>query len=156
MIRRIATAAGLAIAILFAGMTAAQACPDWSRRPPFGDVQINAGQLYNQEYVRNLGAGGGYNLRSCGFSWQGYVAVAPDFDLYYYGGGYALTFEVTSNTDTILLINGPDNVWYFADDTFGINPAITFYNAAPGLYDVWVGTYDPGSNRPATLYIYED
>ena len=156
MMKRTSVALGLATALFFAGSSAAQACPDWQRSPPFGDVQINAGQLYNQQYVRNLGAGGGYNLYSCGFSWQGYVAAAPDFDLYYYGGGYDLTFEVTSNTDTILLINGPNGQWYYADDTFGFDPAITFYNAAPGLYDVWVGTYDPGSNRPSTLYIYEN
>ena len=151
--------AAVGAAVLFAtAATSAEACPNWQLAPPFGDVQINAGQLFNRAFNRYVGAGGSYNLAQCfpGYSWYGYAAAAPDFDLYYYGGGYDLTFEVESQYDTILLINAPDGLWYYADDVYGYNPAMTFYNAQSGLYDVWVGTYDPGHNRPSTLYIYEN
>ncbi len=124
---------------------AAEACPDWQLEPPFGAVTLDAGFLPDP-YSRNVTAGGGFNLLACGFNWQGYVAAAPDFDLYYNAAGVSLTFYVQSNTDTILLINDPSGAWHFNDDGGGgLNPSITINKPQSGLYDVWIGTYSPGS-----------
>lgn len=147
--------AGTATVALAFTSGSAQACPDWQLQPPFGAVELSAGFLPDP-YSRNVTAGGGFNLQNCGFSWAGYVARAPDFDLYYNSGSSPLTFYVNSSFDTVLLINAPDGRWYFDDDSAGnLNPAITFNNPESGLYDVWIGTYQPGSGLRAQLFITE-
>ena len=139
-------------ATLFAG--AAEACPDWELEPPFGAVTLDAGFLPDP-YSRNVTAGGWSYLPFCGFNSQGYVATAPDFDLYYDASGVSLTFYVESNTDTILLINDPSGAWHFNDDGGGgLNPSITINRPQSGLYSVWIGTHNFG-NASARLFITE-
>lgn len=133
---------------------AADACPDWRRAPYFGSVTINAGFLPDP-YVRNITAGGTINLRNCGFNWYGYVARAPDFDLYYQAGAYRLTIAIESRADAILLISAPNGDWYYSDDYRGLNPAVTFNNPQSGLYDIWIGTWDGSRRNPGRLIITE-
>lgn len=143
-------------AIVAAG--AAEACPNYNARAAFGEIFL-PGNFAPDPYVRNVTAGGGYFLPNCGLNWQGWVAAAPDFEFTYQGGyGFPLTIGIASNADTVILINGPDGVFYFNDDAqgnWGLGGAITFPNAAPGVYDIWIGTYGRGSGIPARLIISE-
>jgi len=151
----------ISFALAFAGVVAAagvaEACPNWQLRPAFGQIDLYEG-FQPDPYTRNVTAGGGYNLQACGFSnaW-GWVAAAPDFDLYYQtSGSYSLTIAIESQVDTILLINAPDGQWYFDDDGgYGLGGGITITNPLSGLYDIWIGTYNQGSGIPARLIITE-
>ena len=156
MMNRTMGLAGAAIVALVCATGAAQACPDWQLDPPFGAVNLSAGFLPDP-YQRSVTAGGAYNLQNCGFSSAGYVARAPDFDLYYdAANGVPLTFYVESSFDTILLINAPDGSWYFDDDSHGnFDPAIYFDQPMTGLYDVWIGAYSRGSGLRARLFVTE-
>jgi hypothetical protein len=148
----------LALAVAAASVSAgvASACPNWQAGPSFGQINLNAGFLPDP-YVRNITAGGRYDLAGCFGSngWGGSVASAPDFDLYWSGASSQLTIGVNSGHDTVLLINAPDGQWYYADDSSGINPAITFYNPQQGLYDIWIGAYGGGRGLPGQLIITE-
>jgi hypothetical protein len=85
----------------------------------------------------------------------GKVANAPDFELTYTAGTtFPLNIYVKSDSDTTLAINGPDGSWYCADDSNGVNPAVTFTTPASGVYDVFVGTYGD-TPAPATLHVSE-
>jgi len=155
MIRNALVLAGTSAIAIGLATGSAQACPDWQLQPPFGAVNLSVGFLPDP-YQRNVTAGGAYDLQECGFNWAGFVARAPDFDLYYNAGNSPLTFYVNSSYDTVLLINAPDGRWYFDDDSAGnLNPAITFNAPMSGLYDVWIGTWAPGSGLSARLYITE-
>ena len=147
-------AAAAALSTLAAG--SAMACPNWQAAPSFGQIDLSAGFLPDP-YVRNITAGGRYDLAGCFGSsgWSGSVASSPDFDLYWNGASAALTIGVNSAYDTVLLINAPDGQWYYSDDASGTNPGITFTNPQPGLYDIWVGAYDGGSGVPGQLIITE-
>lgn len=150
--------------VLIAGVAAAalavSAAPsmaqDWQASPTYGSVQLTTG-FTPDPYQVNLTAGGSIDVsRSLGGSCRGFVANAPDFDLYYQAGNtFPLAISVTSNSDTTLVINGPDGRWYCDDDSGGgLNPSVVFNNPGTGLYDIWVGTY--GTNlAPATLAISE-
>lgn len=142
------------VAALFA--TPALACPNWQAAPSFGQIDLNAGFLPDP-YVRNITAGGGYDLAGCfgRNGWGGSVASAPDFDLYWNGSSAALTITVNSGADTVLLVNAPDGSFYWDDDSNGRNPALTFANPQPGLYDIWIGHYGGGSGVPGQLIITE-
>lgn len=145
----VATAALLAMAL------PAAACPNWRGAPHFGQIQLRAGFLPDP-YVRNVTAGGTHDLRRC-FSGNhaGFVTVRPDFDLYWNGRSSRLTIAVESRADTILLVNDPQGRFFYNDDYRGLNPALIFNNPLPGLYNIWVGSYDGSRRNPARLIITE-
>jgi len=122
--------------------------------PHYGEVNLESG-FTPDPYVKSITAGGSVDLSQYGHS--GFTANKPDLDFYFTPLGNApeaLTISVRSDTDTILLINGPDGVWYFSDDANGKNPAITFKNPRDGLYSLFIGTYDSETAK-AELYISE-
>ncbi|MGV8840964.1 MAG: hypothetical protein ACWA6X_11740 [Bauldia sp.] len=158
MLKRYILAAAVALGAMAAAGSAA-ACPNYSLRAAFGEINL-PGNFVPDPYVRNVTAGGGYYLPNCGLNWNGWVAAAPDFQ-FVYGGqnlGYPLTIGINSAYDTVILINGPDGRFYFNDDAggaWGLGAAFTFRNPVPGVYDIWIGTYQRASGLPAQLIITE-
>jgi hypothetical protein len=62
---------------------------------------------------------------------------------------------VNSGHDTVLLVNAPDGQFYYADDSSGHNPTLTFPNPQAGLYDIWIGAYNGARGLPGQLIITE-
>ncbi len=151
---RLASALACAVTVGVSG--AAYACPDYQAQPAFGQISLNEG-FTPDPYYRNIRAGGGYSLSQCGFDSIGWVAVQPDFDLYYSTNGTSpLIIAVESNVDTILLVNDPDGEWWYDDDGgLGAGAKIRIARPKSGLYDIWIGTYDRGSGIPGRLVITE-
>jgi hypothetical protein len=143
-------------AMVWAGV--AVACPNWEAPPSFGSIELREG-FPNDPYQRRITAGGRYNLSSClrDNSVSGTVASAPDFDLYYTtSGNTPLTIYVRSSHDTVLLISDPYGNWWFDDDSGGgHDPLIYFPNAANGLYNIWIGSFESRSGLPGTLIFTE-
>lgn len=122
--------------------------------PYYGSVTLESGFMPDP-FVRSITAGGSVDLSKYGHT--GYSGTKPDIDFYFTPSGTTnetLTISVRSETDTILLINGPDENWYFSDDVNGSNPAIIFKNPVGGLYSIFVGTYD-SETAEAELLISE-
>jgi hypothetical protein len=143
----------LAAAAVVAGMAApALACPNWEASPSFGQIDLYAGFMPDP-YVRNITAGGRYDLAGCfnTYGWGGSVASKPDFDLYWTGSSAQMTIAVQSNADVVLLVNAPDGQWYYSDDP----AALTFSNPQTGLYDIWIGAYNGSRGIPGQLVITE-
>lgn len=122
--------------------------------PAYGDVSLEEGFVPDPDET-SLTAGGSIEVDKGRCSY-GYVANAPDVDLYYTtSGGSNLYIYVRSGEDTTLLINTPDGSWRCDDDGLGdMNPVVIFRNAPSGLYDIWVGTYGDDL-ASATVYISE-
>ena len=141
-----------AAAIVTALAAPAVACPNWQAAPSFGQIDLYAGFMPDPS-VRNITAGGRYDLAGCfnSYGWGGSVASKPDFDLYWSGSSAQLTIAVNSGADTVLLINAPDGQWYYSDDP----SAITFSNPQQGLYDIWIGAYNGSRGIPGQLVITE-
>lgn len=122
--------------------------------PYYGDISLESGFMPDP-HVTTITAGGSVDLSQYGHS--GYTASKPDVDFYFTASGNedeTLTISVRSDTDTILLINGPEETWYFSDDANGVNPSITFRNPKNGLYSIFVGTFD-SETAEAELFISE-
>jgi len=150
---RIAAAiAAVAIAVT-AGVAAAQ---NYSRPPAYGTLNLAAGFRPDPQVV-NLQSGGNINAQTLSSQCRGFIADAPDVRVNYQAGQYQLMISADSQTDTTLVINGPDGRWYCDDDSGnnGLNPLIRFNNPQSGQYDIWVGTYASASLAPAQLYISE-
>lgn len=113
--------------------------PNWELDPTFGSVELGEG-FKRDPYVVEIVAGGSLDLESS-LGFYGYVAEAPDFDLYYEGNDSLLYIYVdNASEDTVMLVNTPDGEWLFSDDGNGVNPGIVFQGPSNGLYDIWVGS----------------
>lgn len=122
----------------------------------YGEVTLNSG-FDNDPRVVTLRAGGDINANTAGSRCSGFVTAAPDYKLNYNAGSLPLIISVAADSDTTLVINGPDGRWYCDDDggVNGSNPAVRFNNAQSGRYDIYVGTYRSGASQPARLHISE-
>lgn len=129
-----------------------EATPDWTLEPTYGRVDLESG-FTPDPYTVDLVAGGGIDIEALGF--YGFVAEAPDVDLYYEAGVFDLYVYVEdADGDTTLLINDPSGNWHFNDDVNGLNPGIEFAGPESGLYNIWIGTFE-SDLTDATLAISE-
>ena len=65
-----------------------------------------------------------------------------------------LKVEVASQADTTIIIQGPGGVWC-NDDTDNVNPIIEG-QWQPGIYRVWIGSYQADSNNDYQIKITGD
>lgn len=141
----------IAIAATFVA-GAAFACPNIGQNGQ--TINASATQLYSPHNY-NVTAGGSSDLSYCnirtynGVTPVGWVATAPDFELNYRkDANYSLEIRVVSNCDAVLLINDGEGDWFYDDDgnsNSSGDPALRINNPAAGLYDIWIGTYGPGT-----------
>lgn len=140
--------------------------PDWQQSPTFETVNLrggftpdpyrvalqSGGSIRVNDTVNDTGSSDAARDRRC----RGHIAEAPDVRLNFTPGSLPLIISVASDTDTTLVINGPDGRWYCDDDSgVGTNPSIRWQNPQSGQYDIWVGTWGSTSVRPAELHISE-
>ncbi|MEM6382994.1 MAG: hypothetical protein AAF739_09990 [Pseudomonadota bacterium] len=71
----------------------------------------------------------------------GFVADVPDTVIGHVGG--VLQIDVVSETDTTLVVVGPDGLTYCNDDNVDLNPGLRIAGAQAGDYAVFVGTFEP-------------
>jgi hypothetical protein len=143
--------ASIATVLLGALPAAAQ---DYTLPPTYGQVTLNAG-FTPDPYTVPLTSGGNIDAQLLGGNCRGMIANAPDFRLNYNAGSFALYISAISNSDTTLVINGPNGQWYCDDDAGGnLNPLVVFNAPMSGQYDIWVGSYG-GGFHDATLRISE-
>lgn len=148
-------ATATAAAILACAAAPAFACPDWQAAPHFGQIELSEG-FAPDPFVKNITAGGTIDLARCMSGGEaGFVTTRPDFDLYWQGEAKQLTIAVKALADAVLLVNAPNGEWHYSDDYRGSDPAIVFYNPEPGLYDIWIGSYDGSRRNPAQLIFTE-
>ena len=142
------------IAVLATSATKAQ---DVSEEAAYGSIDL-AGGFIPDPYTQEILAGGSVDaswINGC----SGYVSDAPDLELDYSNSSFQLSFFVTSDTDTTLIVNDPGGSWHCNDDfnsAGGTNPGITFSQPQDGIYDVWVGTYSADDSfESSNLHITE-
>jgi hypothetical protein len=66
---------------------------------------------------------------------------APDLVLTVEDPGPELSLYAVSPTDLVIAVRGPDGQWLCNDDSYGINPAVTFEAPQAGDYDIFVGAF---------------
>lgn len=134
-----------AIALSLPAIAAAQSCPSYAVSG--APLNYTAESAYIPQSV-GVVAGGNIDLGACPtIPGNGYIVENPDFTMQYndLGMGRQLEFRVQAGCDAVLLINAADGQWYFDDDTNGSDPAIRLSVAPSGQYDIWVGTFTPGT-----------
>lgn len=80
-------------------------------------------------------------------SCAGWVPPAPTHGMMLRSAMPFLSVFVTSAADSTLIIRRPDGSLLCNDDRYGLNPGVQGSFPA-GLYQIWVGSYREGENRP--------
>lgn len=133
------------------------AAQDITRNPHYGSITLDSGFVPDPQNVV-LQAGGTNDARRLGGDCRGFVATAPDYNLYYTAGAWPLFLSATSSRDTVIVVNDPDGNWICDDDSGegAFNPGLEIQRPSSGLYNIWVGVYSgSGEYAPATLHISE-
>ena len=130
--------------------------PDRMQLPTWGEFALSPG-FDPVSYAKQV-IGGGRNLiadfiadKGC----AGYVAEAPDFSFTLSEAFEKIWFSAHSPANMTMLLNAPDGEWHCSDDFLGTDPSIVFSNAAPGRYDIWVGSFDERNFAASILYVTE-
>lgn len=152
------TALAIAVLASFAGDRAsAQARLDYSQSPNYGSRTITPG--FTPDPIRvEVTSGGSLNVAAMNLApgCTGFATASPDFNFRLSAAdSFLRVFMDAGNEDTTLIINRPDGSWVCADDVYGVNPSIDFANAAPGVYNVWIGSYRSNVRARGTLAITE-
>lgn len=108
-------------------------------------------------------SGGTINVRALNLApgCIGFATAQPDFILRTTGPIPTLSVRfvvpnavASSPTDTTLVINTASGGWACSDDADGTpNPRVSLAPGARGQYDIWVGSYQSGTNARGTLEI---
>jgi hypothetical protein len=93
----------------------------------------------------------------------GYTNQSPDLRVVVPDGVTTLgiTFDAESDSsglpphliDTTLIVNAADSSWHCNDDQEDRDPLIVFENSEPGVYDIWVGSFNPDSDVTGSIVI---
>lgn len=122
------------------------ACPDMQA---FGQRHYFSGDELMDPVSFRVDAGGNNSVLRCAIDFQtesgpGYVTSNPDHSFRLSDmDGYGLRVSVTSECDSVLVINtGAGNQYYDDDDRGESDAQITLSSPSDEWLDVWVGTYD--------------
>lgn len=133
----------------------AAAAQDYSADPISSTVSLTAGFSDDPRRIQ-VTSGGSVDASDLGSPCVGRISNAPDVRLHYDSGSLPLILSVNASTDTTLVVNAPDGLWYCDDDSgAGTNPSVRFNKPASGSYEIWIGTYSSAEFNSATLHISE-
>ena len=104
---------------------------------------VSGGSLTATEITKTENTATGY----C----DGFVTRSPNHILKLESFFDFLKVEVRSSADTTILIKGPGGIWC-NDDSENTNPAIEG-QWQPGVYQVWIGSYQADSNKNYRIQI---
>lgn len=125
----------------------------------FGSTRISPGFTPDPMQV-SVVSGGAIDARGLGLGagCVGWLTRQPDYIVHLSGNSPNFRIYANSSTgeDTTLVINGANGQWYCNDDSYGTrDPSVDLSGAAAGQYDVWVGSYQQGTQARATLNLTE-
>lgn len=145
----------LAASVLLAAAVPASA-QDFNATPNYGTINLRTGFTPDPNVV-SVQSGGSLDASRIDSHCAGFITSAPDVRLVYTAGSLPLIISVASQSDTTLVVNGPDGRWYCDDDggANGLNPSLRFSRPASGRYEIWVGTYGRAALQRARLSISE-
>lgn len=151
LVRVLATAAALTLV----------AAPAYAQRinssapGTFGQVSLNSG-FTPDPHVTTVNAGGPIDVSTVSDNCRGFIAERPSFTLRYRKGELPLYVGVVADSDTTLVVKGPNGQWMCDDDSGDdLNPVISWDNPRSGRYQIWVGRFGTADLAPAQLYISE-
>jgi hypothetical protein len=141
----------------FSSENAYSRAPNPALQPNSGVLTLRAGFNDDPRRVAVRAGGDLDGSRGTGdFCW-GQISEAPDVWLNYSSNDLLdLYLSMESESDTTLIVKGPDGNWFCDDDTaLDLNPGIRITDPAAGRYAIWAGRFSEGQAVDATLFVSE-
>lgn len=126
------------------------AVPVPTQMPYGGGYPLSTGFLPDPRMFGGL-SGGPVSAQALSSQCRGYISAAPNQAITLTTPFNFLRLWVRSQGDTTLVVRAPTGQIYCADDTYGVNPGVDMTGLPPGTYQVFVGSYSPGSRFPYEL-----
>jgi hypothetical protein len=145
-------------AVLCAALTLAAAVSGASdtaraQQSMFGGADLTSGFLPDPHVLQGQ-SGGNVEANRVNPDCRGYISPHPSHIVNLRGNFRWMRAFVESSGDTTIMIQTPQNTVICDDDTYGLNPAVE-QAWGPGMYRIWVGSYQQGSAVPYTLKFTE-
>lgn len=122
--------------------------------PLFGSTSLEAG-FSATPFTVEVSPGGEDESYVLGDECYGYIRFAqPDFVLNYQAGTSSLGIFALSDLDITMAVNDPAGNWHCNDDSLylsGTNSGIQFNDPQSGDYQIWVGSYESGTESITTM-----
>lgn len=129
-----------------------------SNNPVYGTIKLT-NNFSPDPHRLDLIAGGDTDASTMNSDCNGFVGTQPDYRLEYIAGEYVLSFIVSSEIDTTLIIRDPKGTFHCNDDSEFLssnNPGIMIGRPLTGAFDIWVGTFsNSNTGDEAQLIITE-
>ena len=120
----------------------------------FGTVALRPGFTPDPHVVRGT-SGGAIQASNLNAQCRGWISQTPDHLFNAQGPFNNLRFVVNAGSeDTTLVVQKPDGTYLCNDDTDGFHPVVAGA-FPPGMYKVWVGSYQRGTQAAYQLGISE-
>lgn len=129
--------------------------PNAALAPEHGSASLRAG-FRPDPRTFPVQAGGDVDLSRNTASCWGHADQAPDLWVDYEANDEnRLYLSMESESDTTLMVEGPNGQMFCSDDEVGLNPGIRIDEPESGRYAVWAARYSDGADVPATVYVSE-
>ena len=137
-----AIAASLTVLAIAAPMAAAQS---FGGPPAYGELAYRPGDA---PVSANIRAGGAISADRLSSDCWGFINESPTIALDLREGG-PLYIAGATDEDTTLIVRGPDGAFACDDDAAGYpHPGVSYTQAAPGRYEIWLATFEAGVGYP--------
>lgn len=141
----------------FSSENAYSRAPNPALQPNSGTLTLRAGFGDDPRRVEVRAGGDLDGNRGTGDYCWGQISEAPDVWLNYSANNqHDLYLSMESDSDTTLIVQGPDGNWICDDDSAeDLNPGIHLTEPVAGRYAIWAGRYSGGTVADATLFVSE-
>jgi hypothetical protein len=117
----------------------------------YGHVSLRPGFVPDPHNVRGV-SGGSMPASNLGGQCRGFISQRPDHTFRAQGNFNILRVMARSNADTTLVVRDAQGRVFCDDDSGGNrNPMVVLQPMSAGNYDVWIGSYQRGTNARYTL-----
>lgn len=128
---------------------------DLSAAPRAGSGVFDIDQAGQGQFLANarVAANDPMEMLPIGSYCPGFTDVsAPDYVMTLDAAQPMISLYARSQADLVMAVRAPDGSWSCNDDSFELNPAVTYENAQAGDYLIFVGAYNPGASNDYMLY----
>ena len=141
----------------FSSDNAYSRAPNPALQPNSATLSLRAGFGDDPRRIPVLAGGDLNGGRGTGDMCWGQISEAPDVWLNYSANDqFDLYLSMESESDTTLIVKGPDGAWHCDDDSAEeLNPGIRLSEPAAGRYAIWAGRFSEGAPVEATLFVSE-
>ncbi|MCA9533910.1 MAG: hypothetical protein KC593_09530 [Myxococcales bacterium] len=147
------TGAVVVAALTLAALVSGASDTARAQQSMFGSATLTSGFLPDPHVLQGQ-SGGNVDASGVNAQCRGFISPHPSHIVTLNGNFRWMRVFVESAGDTTIMIQTPQNTVLCNDDTYGLNPAVE-QAWGPGLYRIWVGSYQQGTSVPYSLKLTE-